>query len=108
MNDVEGIEGPISRQFFLSNEEQKKRRNGHEEPVDAMTRPALTVVLRRYGPLCEQCLADRARMTVSQVAKTLEVLRRSVVIQIEHTECPECRQFTQTFGLGKSRPVPDV
>ena len=55
---------------------------------------ALVVLLEEYGPLCEQCLAFHARMTISDVAATLAVLRRSIALRVEHAKCPGCQQFT--------------
>ena len=61
---------------------------------------ALVVLLEEYGPLCERCLAFHARMTISDVAEVLAILRQSIAVRVEHRECPGCRQLTQTFSLG--------
>ena len=64
---------------------------------------ALVVLLEEYGPLCEQCLAFHARMTISDLTETLTILRRSIAFHVEQGECPRCQQFTQMLALGEDR-----
>ena len=52
---------------------------------------ALVGLLEEYSPLC---VAFHARMTISDVAATLAVLRRSIALRVEHAKCPGCQQFT--------------
>jgi len=69
-------------------------------------RRVLTVLLAEYGPLCERCLSHHARLTLSQVAALIEILRRSIAFRVEHGKCPECQQFTKTFVLAKTHSGP--
>jgi len=64
---------------------------------------ALVVLLEEYAPLCERCLASHARRTISDVAETLAIFRRSIALRVEHAQCPGCQEFTQTFALAKTR-----
>ena len=65
-------------------------------------RVLLVLLLTEYGPLCERCLADHARITISHVAAVLDTLREHVALRVDHCGCPGCQQFTQTFSLAKT------
>jgi len=59
------------------------------------------LLVKKFGPLCERCLAHHARLTLSETAAILGRLRASICIRFEHAKCPGCDQFTQLFSLGK-------
>ena len=62
----------------------------------------LIVLLEVYGPVCKPCLAHHARMPLSKVAVTLDHLRQTIALRVEHRDCPGCNHITRIFSLAKT------
>jgi len=67
----------------------------------------LVVLLEVYGPVCEPCLAHHARISPSKVAVTLDHLRQTVALRVEHRDCPGCDRITRIFSLAKTHEDAD-
>ncbi len=56
-----------------------------------------------YGPLCEECLARRAKMPLSQVGVHLIHLREAIAVRVETRECPGCARSGSLDSEGIAR-----